>query len=709
MLDELIKKMDYGISYGSGVLKALQNENLPELDLLVREAIQNSSDASIGINEKSFDVNFNTGTFVPAALNKELTSLEKLLNKIYPGNKASFIEIRDKKTCGLTGPVRLSDLKREDHGNYFKLVFDTGKEQTGSNSGEMGGSWGYGKSVYYRVGIGLVIFYSQIKVEDKFEERLIISLTEHENGHRSLLKEVCDESVGRAWWGKKISKFGEEILPVTDSVEIQRILDIFGLERFKQKKGKGQTGTSIIIPYIDENKLLNGIFPEDCGISSEDIDLCVWRSSVEGYLKLAVQKWYAPKIFNKKLMDFSNQKWLAVKINRNSIKNTDNYEMFPFFQLVQELYNTALAFNARKKYSSEKYSSIECAAVPSQRVEGNTAGHVAFIRFTQKELFGNDAALNPYIYLRLFNRGTLNDAIVMFTRTPGMVLDYKIDGPWVKQMPKSEKEDEYLVAFFVPDCSLMLKNDTKNLHEYAGSSFGEYLRKCEKSDHMDWEDKSGLTLIANMKNQVVNKVKDRIKEDDEKTTEGTASKLAGKLGHSLLPKVGYGKKNDSSGGKGGTRKLDNLIIDFKPVIKSECIEIDFEMTFKNARKEVVLELFMEHENGNVNARSWEEDMDKPFPISFDSISAIRTCSGSTEKILEIHEDCLPDNPVVESDFTQVALVFSSRNRASGVKIKNEILNAKIYGKMIVKTEDRKYVCNIKEAKEDKELKDQKES
>ena len=50
MLDELIKTMDHGVSYGSGALKALQNDSLPDLDLLVREAIQNSSDAALGLS-----------------------------------------------------------------------------------------------------------------------------------------------------------------------------------------------------------------------------------------------------------------------------------------------------------------------------------------------------------------------------------------------------------------------------------------------------------------------------------------------------------------------------------------------------------------------------------------------------------------------------------------------------------------------------------
>lgn len=45
MFQSLILPMKIGVSYGSGALKALQNVNIPELDLLVREAIQNSSDA----------------------------------------------------------------------------------------------------------------------------------------------------------------------------------------------------------------------------------------------------------------------------------------------------------------------------------------------------------------------------------------------------------------------------------------------------------------------------------------------------------------------------------------------------------------------------------------------------------------------------------------------------------------------------------------
>ena len=171
MLDSHILGMDYGSSYGSGSLKALQNDNLPEIDLLVREAIQNSSDASLTEPGDSFGVNFNYKKFTPKLFNSFLGDVVDILNTRYPEDEADYIEIRDHKTSGLTGKVRRAEVAqdKDDHGNYFKLVFDTGKEQTNSDDGMAGGSWGYGKSVYFRVGIGLVIFYSRIKKKQFFQ------------------------------------------------------------------------------------------------------------------------------------------------------------------------------------------------------------------------------------------------------------------------------------------------------------------------------------------------------------------------------------------------------------------------------------------------------------------------------------------------------------------------------------------------------------
>ena len=95
MLDRFILPIDYGVSYGSVTLKSLQNENVPELDLLVREAIQNSSDASLKQPGPAFAVNFTAKTFCPAQFNSYLTDIEGYLNARFPGDSAHFLEIRD--------------------------------------------------------------------------------------------------------------------------------------------------------------------------------------------------------------------------------------------------------------------------------------------------------------------------------------------------------------------------------------------------------------------------------------------------------------------------------------------------------------------------------------------------------------------------------------------------------------------------------------
>jgi hypothetical protein len=54
-----------------------------------------------------------------------------------PAEKADYLEIRDYKTSGLTDRFYKGKLDPNDHGNYWKLLFDTGEtEQTTQVPGE---------------------------------------------------------------------------------------------------------------------------------------------------------------------------------------------------------------------------------------------------------------------------------------------------------------------------------------------------------------------------------------------------------------------------------------------------------------------------------------------------------------------------------------------------------------------------------------------
>lgn len=700
MLDSHILGMDYGSSYGSGSLKALQNDNLPEIDLLVREAIQNSSDASLTEPGDSFGVNFNYKKFSPKLFNSVLGDVVDILNKRYPEDEADYVEIRDRKTSGLTGKVRRAEVAQDpdDHGNYFKLVFDTGKEQTNSDDGMAGGSWGYGKSVYFRVGIGLVVFYSRIKSGDGYESRLIVALIEHENSKEAILSEVRSDAIGRAWWGRKDIEDPTELLPITDEDEINEILKIFDVVPF----ATNETGTSFIIPYIDKDKLMEGIFPENCGISDDIISMCSFKDDIVEYTKLAIQKWYAPKIFNKNLAKYSNQKWLAARVNGVGIKNKD---MRNLFKLVQELYTSALSANkfGKQEYNSELFRGIKSLPVPSRKVQGERAGFVSTVIVTNEDLAGTGAIIPPQAYLRLFGTVTQNDPIIMYARAAGMVLDYKIEGRWTKGLIRPEGDNEMMISFFVPDCSLKLKDD-KALGKYGGMSLGNFLRKCEKSDHMEWTDPSSLTVVTNIVSQTVSKINDCYKSKSIGDSEGTASRLSGKLGRKLLPTLSFGKKKVGSGSSGGEDgsggPVNNLeCILMQSSISNESMTIEFELKFKNIRKEAFIGVFVESEVGLMDANSWRAGIGTSFPIDVPIMANCSVTGLNSNQTLLFDSSCTKDNRSISNDFSTIELIYSSNDDILGFKVINTVSNSIVKGMITLKSRDKKYCCTVKESKE----------
>ena len=698
MLDREILKTDYGVSYGSVTLKSLQNDNVPELDLLVREAIQNSSDASLNEKSKSYAVNFTTGVFNPKVFNQYLSGLEKTLNSRYPDPTASFLEIRDTKTCGLTGSLRKNEIKKDDHGNFFKLIYDTGKRQTITTAG---GNWGFGKSVYYRVGIGIVVFYSRIKEGKTYEERMIITLVEDESktetdgSDATLLNSIEPLSAGKAWWGIREN---DDLLPLQDSSSIKKILDIFGINSFKE----GETGTSIIIPYINVEELLNGIIPVEADIEEgvKKSFLSTWASSISDYLRLSIQKWYAPKIHNRDLSDITagNNKWLHVSVDNKPIRKQD---MLPFFKLAQELYTTALARTYSCEYSSKDYPQIVTLPVNimSYFECGQTAGYVSLIRVSKDELGGSAASFSPYDYIGKFEAdGGLNEPIVMCARDPGMVIDYAITGPWVKNIAPPESEDEFFFAFFVPVTNNVIKH-TLQVPEYAGMSLGEYLRECEASDHMCWNDPVKMQIVQRIQRNTINQINKQFKSEEKTAIAATASKLSSRLGKNLLPKVGYGKTKAGTGsGSGGSgTKLTNvsLMITSQTIHQNE-ITMDYVIKLSHGKKHVVLSMMTASEAGWIDANAWENDIGTSYPVEMKEIDVESVRIPVTDELIELGEKCTKDNKEFDSEILKVSLQSETqRNILTQVLFESNVQNPEIHGRIRLYSYDKKYQYSIR--------------
>lgn len=688
-LDKKILELDHSVSYGSVALKSLQNDNIPELDLLVREAIQNSSDASLKEPGDSFSVQFNTGVFNPAVFNTNLTGVEKILDSMYSGDTAEYLEIRDTKTEGLTGCIRKKDINPDDHGNFFKLIYDTGKKQTQKNAG---GNWGFGKSVYYRVGMGIVIFYSRIKVDSGYESRLIITLVEDENSPTAILGKVCPNSAGKAWWGIKDN---EDFLPLTDEIFIRGILDIFGVKSF----GATETGTSIIIPYIKTDELIKNIIPEEASISDDIRSRCTWAYNFEEYLTLAIQKWYAPKIQNRHLKEFCNKKWLGVWVNNKPLRYDS---MLPFFKLVQELYTTAIAKTFGSEYQSEWLTDITCYPVHirdyfDSQIDNSISGYVAAIRINKDDLYGGQNYMDPCIYTRHFEEDPdINEPMLMYARDPGMVIEYTIAGPWVRNIAAPESSDEYIFAFYMPITEKKLKDDLSE-KKFAGMELGEYLRECEASDHMGWNDPANMQVVVRIQRNTVKQLQKNLVSEKSDGIEATASKLSGRLGRKLLPRVGYGRKKGGSGGtSGGTggSKINNTIFKVlsQKYLNNE-LAVEFELKLTQGKRTAEFTNLSKSEAGLIDPKSWENEIGTEFPIRISDISVCSISSGDENYAFDtLH--CNSSDKSVSNEFVEISIIDDGKVYTS-FKLISKVPVPTIKGTILLKATDKKYRPDFK--------------
>ncbi len=707
-LDREILKTDYGVSYGSVTLKSLQNDNIPELDLLVREAIQNSSDASLKQEGKSYAVNFSTGGFVPAQFNALLTGLENILNKRYSKSEAVFLEIRDTKTSGLTGKIRKAEIKKDDHGNFFKMIFDTGKRQIISTAG---GNWGFGKSVYYRVGAGIVVFYSRIKENNVYKDRLIITLvedeskTDDEGKDLTILNSIEPNSAGKAWWGYRD---GEDLLPLTDTNEIEEVLNIFGIKPFKNN----ETGTSIIIPYVNPKKLLDGIIPVESDIR-EDIKEHfkeIWTSTISDYLRLSIQKWYAPKIHNRELEKYNN-KWLLVSVDNKPIRKQD---LLPFFKLVQELYNTALAKGNDCDYSSQEFPEIKTLPISITKyfsIGAIKIGYIAIIKISKSELNLDTNVLSPYDYLGKFEAdGGVNEPIVMYARDPGMVIDYAITGAWVKGIIPPDSQEDFFFAFFVPISNKKIKQDF-SIPEFAGLTLGEYLRECEASDHMGWNDPVKMQIVQRIQKNAIKLINKHIKAyyiDNNNNVDATASKLSGRLGRSLLPRIGYGKPGNSGGGNGtggggsgsggGFNRAGGIKFDIiSRTIKGNLIEMAFSLKLFMPKKTASLSLMVASEAGWIDPSSWTEEIGTEFPLIIKNCYIDSVKTDVINNPYSIGKNCSEEENSISTEILDVNLqAETSSSKYTQIDFKAHVQSPQIIGTIEILSYDKKYQFTFRE-------------
>lgn len=505
---------------GSSVLRAIQNNSDPLIDLFIRESIQNSLDAGDkDISTPYVCIDFIVKEFNANKLNLSLECITERLNNRFPNEFYKFIAVKDTNTTGLTGALKRSEVRDNKYGNLQKLVYHVGKPQEIPGAG---GSWGYGKTLYYRISqIGLVVYYSRIKKEDgEYESRLCAVMCENEKSEGAILPPSDgNNKSGIAWWGDIDDK--GDTYPITKEDSIKEFLKIFEIEPYVND----EVGTIVIIPYINEQVLLDENSIELSLEFENDSFLNAGKFSIEDEFRVAIQRWYSPRLNNPQYQSHYERHGKVVKYLKASINGDEitTEQMLPIFKRIQELYNSALMQMDKEAYFNENiYTDVI-------RYNSTDVGVLAYTIVNKENLITN--VNSPYHILNIdYNNKQDNIPIVCMTRQPGMIVEYN-PSSW-SNLPITHDED-YILAFFVLDSKQKI-----SLPGGEEVELEEYVRQSECADHLGWQDHSignnqrKIRCIGKIISQCCNTLNEKFSmkiENEEAKTLSGLSVLLGKI------------------------------------------------------------------------------------------------------------------------------------------------------------------------------------
>ena len=505
---------------GSKALELIMDNKTPKVDLLVREAIQNSADATLK-TEQFCHIKFDRKRFSNAKLTTFIEGYDERLLDEFGHGESEALAISDSHTSGLLGEPYETPGKPN---NLYKLVYAFLESDKGENSG---GSWGIGKSVYFRYGRGIVFYYSCTYENGFYNHKLVGAMLEDEQSPNRIIDDV-EKYLGVAFIGRWAR--GEDgnyrSLPITDTSFISEFLRVFGLSLYQN----GQTGTVIIIPYFDADSLLSGKINED---------EAPWDNDFNENLSMAVQRWYFPRISNQSI-----KQYIEVFINGNRV------ELIPFFDKLQQLYNGTLP-------GADKYQVV----ATNFDSDKNILGIFRYKKMTKEELDVLTRPNNypsPYCLLDIKDDGddSSNEAIVFYARKPRMIVTYDDSKKFttLKSAP-----GEYIIGVFK-------LNDGAKCH---GEYLGEYFKESETANHKGWDDikeSKKAPAISSLKSKPFNVIKKAISKElsskfgvsvpEEAVVQNT--KLQKELGSLLLPPEDFGKDKEPTIKRGSKNQKDPL-------------------------------------------------------------------------------------------------------------------------------------------------------
>lgn len=605
---------------GAFLLRAMQNEDMPRLDLLVRESVQNALDAALdrqpgGEVRVGFHVREHTAETVASLLDEGID--RKVLLARYPAG-GRMLEIRDSMTEGLTGPLCFDEIGPDGaHGNLLKLVYEIGRTRSDAGAG---GSWGLGKTCYFRMGAGLVFYYSRIRLGDGYQERLVASLVEDETRPDRLQHGT---RTGIGWWGAD-----DGLKPIIRTAPIHRALDRLRVQPFTGT----ETGTAVIIPFLRDDLAP----PADGDGEGSQAARPWWYASQEAYIRIALERWFCARLDN---VHFATGPRLVASVNGKAITAD---RMLPVFQATRALYNRAIGapvgeedYLTRTGLAADAI--IRNAVAPRNLfTSSGPAGDVAAALFTPDQLgmgapdnhhdpgtcvFGCPDAVAPH------------RPLVTFMRRPGMSVcwdDSTESRGWAGGLP-GLADGRYLIAVFVPRQDRILADDLCRTREEGSISLESYLRSCERADHAAWHDIAGLKIVEKIRSNCGRILREFGNRRPVAPDVAPSIRLARNLADLVLPARGMGtdgrtgrpsprRRQDQDGaGAGGRRRpapatpaLDLLEVTYAAHEMQIRWSLDWGAAPRSRPRSI--SLGVDSESGAISFGQWRDDGLGPFPF-----------------------------------------------------------------------------------------------
>lgn len=234
-----------------GILNQLGKPGLDLLSLLVRETVQNSRDARLG-EENAVDFALTGRTLSSSQLEylrtvvltgspENLNLQEMLANAASSG--ARVLIISDRGTTGLNGPIRANaEDDTSKSRNFVNFFYNTGQSKGKQFSG---GTYGYGKSVLYRISmVHTICVYTRCRVNGRLESRFMAAALAPHNEEQASYR----LHTGRHWWGRRNGR--DDILDPVLGEDADEIARGLGLPAFKdQEQG---TTCMVLLPSLGE-------------------------------------------------------------------------------------------------------------------------------------------------------------------------------------------------------------------------------------------------------------------------------------------------------------------------------------------------------------------------------------------------------------------------------------------------------------------------